>query len=172
MDTSLVYDLIFNWLRFEDKTIKGPNSNKGIFFMPELHFVFEVGKLLKIFELEVFGKPVEWLREQSFDNSGPIDLLFRDEETEEYIIFEFKIATTWHAYFKDIEKLKTLKDLNMSKIKSKYFIALTDVFSSQLQNDPRVQKLKKKGIEIHESLKSFEIDKKISALLFLCKVVQ
>lgn len=131
------------------------NYKKGIFFVPELHFAFEVGKAIFRDRIEIFGiEQIEWLRETNLGNGGPSDLVFK--VGEEWAVFEFKISDTWKAYEKDIKKLQKLSEIEGFKGES-YFVALVDAFPGK--SDGRMDYLRnldmpllgQKSIEVNYS---------------------
>lgn len=131
------------------------NYRKGIFFVPELHFAFEVGKAIFEKRNEIFGlEQIEWLRETNLGNGGPSDLVFK--VGKEWAVFEFKISDTWKAYEKDIKKLQNLSEIEGFKGK-RYFVALVDAFPGK--QDGRMDYLKnldmpwlgRKSIEVNYS---------------------
>lgn len=102
---------------------------KGIFFAPELHIAFEIGKALFKERRNVFGtEEVKWHREVDLKNGGPSDLVF--EANNEKIVFEFKVSDTSQSYEKDINKLERLSESN-EFIRHRFFIALVDHFPGQ-----------------------------------------
>lgn len=144
--------------------------DKGVFFVPELHLAFEIGKALYRSREEVFGvAAIEWLRETNLGNGGPSDLVFRSGE--ELVVFEFKIGSTSLAYRKDIEKLQRLSENGTFKL-YRFFVALIDRFSGKL--DARIEYLEtiQKQILITNSFKvgysGYKGD--ISCTLAFCEV--
>ena len=111
-------------LRIENN-LKSINS-KGIFFAPEMHLAFEVGKELFKKRIHIFGdNDIEWIREMNLGNGGPSDLILQSEN--DTYVFEFKISDTWNSYERDIAKLKALKTSGNNSF-HKFFIALVDHF--------------------------------------------
>ena len=119
-------------------------SSEGIFFMPELAFVFSCGKAIMLERADVFsGFEVTWKREENHGNGGPTDLVFELKKNGglvQYIAIEFKLRNTWNAYLKDIDKLLTLKN-NNPEIYTVAFCALVDTFTRQYPDDGRVGKI-------------------------------
>jgi hypothetical protein len=125
INRELLFETISNVAESIEKELT-VEFKKGIFFVPELHFAFEVGKALYRSRMEVFGvDKIDWLRETNLGNGGPSDLVF--QAGEEFIVFEFKIAGTSHAYQKDIEKLQRLSEKGRFQ-GYRFFVALIDRF--------------------------------------------
>jgi hypothetical protein len=132
-----IAEIIEGVARKEDSDLKNI-SNQGIFYMPELAFVYACGKAIMENREHVFGdlKP-EWKRETELGNGGPTDLLFECQDGK-CIAIEFKLRDTGEAYVRDIEKLLRL---NPSEKYFLVFCALVDVFSSKIQIDERIVKV-------------------------------
>ena len=97
--------------------------SKGIFFMPELAFVFECGIEIMKKKYDIFRHMntfPEMKREENLGNGGPSDLIFDFGNSK--IIIEFKMIYKEDDYHRDIKKLKKL-DNSYTKL----FCALTDV---------------------------------------------
>ncbi|MBY5950538.1 hypothetical protein KUV23_06110 [Algoriphagus marincola] len=113
-------------------------NNTGIFFVPELHYVIEVGKAIYKNRKKIFGTDsITWTREQNMGNGGPSDLIFQVDSVP--VIFEFKMRSKWQAYIADIEKLKKLKQPDRRN--HLYFIALSDFFRNR--EDERIKMVEK-----------------------------
>jgi hypothetical protein len=140
-------ELLFETIYKVAETIENELSadyGKGIFFVPELHFAFEVGKAIFKSRQEIFGvDKIEWLRETNLKNGGPSDLVFKTDA--EWIVFEFKIADTWNSYEKDIKKLQRLSEF-IDFQGEMYFVALVDTFPEKV--DGRMEYLKNSGLEM------------------------
>ncbi len=81
----------------------------GIFDMPELAFVYHIGKLITRSKLDLLGSnDYTWMRITDFGNGGPTNLAFitNDKSKSNYAI-EFKLDDTCHAYLRDIKKLRS-----------------------------------------------------------------
>jgi hypothetical protein len=117
-------------------------NKSGIFFAPELYLAFEIGKALFREREAIFGTiDLEWIRERNLGNGGPSDLIF--ECGNEKIVFEFKIASTYNDYERDVIKLQKL--LSNDKITyHKFFVALIDHFPNKY--DGRIDYLEKSGL--------------------------
>jgi len=149
MNNELLYQTIFETLEKEDTELT-KLTDQGIFFAPELYVAFILGKEIKKNDTEIFGTSTEWIRETSFNNSGPSDFAFKTDNKT--YIFELKLRDTDKAYFNDIEKLKKLDNGYV-----KYFLALVDSFEKDKDNDPRINALKNTYPELREvsPIKSF-----------------
>ncbi len=113
-------------------------NNTGVFFVPELHLVFEVGKAIYKNRKAIFGtEDIKWIREKDLGNGGPSDLVFETigKTPTENVVLEFKIASTSTTYVADINKLEKLKRPDQKN--HLYFVALVDSF--QGKEDPRVK---------------------------------
>lgn len=122
---------------------------KGIFFMPELALIFQVGKSIftnydKIFQ----EKGWEWEREYKVEPEGPSDLILNNLNSKRKIIIEFKIKNTYHSYIKDVEKLSRINGDNNTKL----FCALMDVFSNDMFNDKRFIEFEKRTENLVERI--------------------
>ncbi|WP_026966547.1 hypothetical protein [Algoriphagus terrigena] len=127
-------------------------NETGIFFVPELHLAFEVGKKIYIHRKEIFGtNELKWVREKNLGNGGPCDLIF--ENDSESVVFEFKIADTWNSYEKDIKKLQSLPNED-SHSYHKFFVAVVDQFREK--QDGRIDYLKSFD-QLHLRMESFEV---------------
>ncbi len=127
-------------------------NETGIFFVPELHFAFEVGKAIYKYREEIFGsKDLKWVREKNLGNGGPSDLIF--ENDTDSVVFEFKIADTWNSYKKDVEKLQNIPDKEGHRY-HKFFVALVDQFRGK--KDGRIDYLQSLD-QSHIKMESFEV---------------
>jgi len=128
--------------------------NKGIFFMPELAFTYEVGKAIILNQEKIFGnKDWEFNREIKINSNGPTDLIITNKKTEEKVLFEFKIRRTIDDYLRDIKKLKSYSTEKCIK----YFCALIDAYYDKNIKDERIEKLNKLvGKDISWTPNSFE----------------
>jgi len=141
MNNELLYLTIFATLENEDKELT-KLTGQGIFFAPELHVAFILGKEIKKNDTEIFGhNNVEWLRETTFGDTGPSDFAFKADD--KIHVFELKLRDTDKAYFEDIEKLKKLDNSF-----EKYFLALVDSWEKDKDKDPRIISLEKKYPEL------------------------
>ncbi len=119
----------------EDKLISASGENKGLFDMPELAFVFEVGKQVAYRNEFIFNTNYfDWYTEYTFDKAGgPSDLIFEYWENEKKdivkkIILEFKLVNRIETYLDDIEKLHRIRDKNVIKL----FCGLKDCFEKDM----------------------------------------
>jgi len=114
------------------------SDNTGIYFSPELHVAFCIGRDVSKNRKQIFGEnEVQWLRETNIGNGGPSDILFKDGDR--YIVIELKLRGTYDSYKADIEKLKRLDAKHQ-----RFFCVLLDSFSEQ--NDERLIKLENEYI--------------------------
>lgn len=118
---------------FKENEILSEIADDGIFFMPELAFVYECGKAIMRDRHSIFGNnnPV-WKRETDIGNGGPTDLIFELDDGYR-IAIEFKMRDTADSYIKDIKKLSRIDDAKIIRI----FCALIDVFTKNLPDDGR-----------------------------------
>ncbi len=122
-------------------------ASEGIFFMPELAFVYACGKSIMAKRTEIFGElVVKWKREENIGNGGPTDLIF-ELGKDKCIAIEFKLRDTRHAYIKDIDKLMALKRSDPERFVTA-FCALVDTYADQIPDDGRVG-----AVEAHPSAK-------------------
>ncbi|WP_100629739.1 hypothetical protein [Algoriphagus formosus] len=137
IDEFKLFDTLLLVTHSLDEELQNLNET-GIFFVPELYFVFEVGKALYKKRKEIFGlESIKWVREKDLGNGGPSDLVFETESDQ--VVFEFKIANTYNSYLSDIKKLESLKKPNRRSYL--YFVALIDSFRGK--SDPRVEEVHK-----------------------------
>lgn len=114
----------------------------GIFMMPEIAFVYQVGKSVMCKRRDIFGsEDIKWIRENKLgDEAGPIDLAFRIGHSGHLIVMEFKIARTIHDYKRDIEKVRRFVrggDL----LRVGLFVVLNDPFVESNSPDNRMADL-------------------------------
>ena len=120
--------------RKEDFELTQISGDKGIFYMPELAFVYHCGKAIMKNKEDVFGTiEVKWKREENIGSGGPTDLLF-ELPNKKHIAIEFKLRDKANAYLSDIEKLLRLDKDNCVCA----FCALVDAFTSKLPLDSRI----------------------------------
>lgn len=153
-------------------------QDTGIFYMPEIAFVYEVG--LEIASQSSFlfaSKQFKWIGEVMVSKeSGRTDMLLQFNETSRVAI-EFKFRSDKHKYLADIEKLAKVneKDIEYSKI----FCTLADVWSDELENDSRIvavddlegKKVKKIGEHFVFPTHSWYNDKPIHCLVGVWEVL-
>lgn len=92
----------------EENALLQREFGKSIFDMPELAFVYEIGKRIARRRSLILGsEDYEWLRETNVGAGGITDLIFQPkyEKSLPTILIEFKMDDTYHSYAKDIEKL-------------------------------------------------------------------
>ena len=131
-----IHKEIISFAKTEDQFLSN-HLNKGIFFMPEIAFVYGVGKAIMSKYKEIFlDHKVEWLREIRLEKGGPCDLIF-DVENAGKIVIEFKVRSTLEAYSQDVQKLKYLIGDNATRL----FCALSNVFEKDLPADLRIKRL-------------------------------
>lgn len=104
----------------------------GIFYMPELAFVYEIGKQMAERRVELFGsEKYQWVRECNYGNGGPTDLSFISTNEKVLYLFEFKLDDKIQKYHNDIKKLATQLDEKYTDFEvKKYFIAIKHLFLS------------------------------------------
>ncbi|MCH7534661.1 MAG: hypothetical protein IH948_02765 [Bacteroidetes bacterium] len=108
---------------------------KGIFDVPELAFVYLVGKeIAGDFEGYFNSKDYDWVRETDFGNGGPTDLAFWSKNPmDTSYMLEFKMDDTHDKYTADIRKLKQpLLNKYQDRKVEKYFCGLKWVFEHQV----------------------------------------
>lgn len=127
-----ISDAILGFAKEENKTLE--TLNLGIFYIPELAFAYQMGKLIALSGKEYLSADTyRWVRETDLGNWGPTDLIFLNEDKNlpSYAI-EFKLDDTYHAYTADIKKLKMpFKQPWDSYTWKKYFCALKWVLSEK-----------------------------------------
>lgn len=125
---------IISFAESEDEILRR-HFKKGIFFMPELAFVYGVGKTIALNSKKVFpGQEVEWKREIKVGEGGPCDLVL-DVLNVGRIMIEFKMSDRAESYIDDVKKLKNRSEVRATRL----FCALSDVFTKKLPADPRIQ---------------------------------
>jgi hypothetical protein len=131
-----IRDEIISFTENEDQVLRD-KFNRGIFFMPELAFVYGLGKTIALRAAKIFpGRKVEWEREIKVGQGGPCDLIL-DIADVGRIVFEFKICGTMESYFQDVEKLK----FQVGDHATRLFCALSNVFQKDLPADDRIKKM-------------------------------
>jgi hypothetical protein len=137
INQELLFQTIGNVAKSIEKELASINET-GIFFVPELHFAFEVGKAIYKRREEIFGKKdLEWIREKKIGHNGPSDLIFKNDSGS--IVFEFKIADTWNSYENDIKKLQSIIDKEGQRF-HKFFVAIVNQLKGK--QDGRIDYLK------------------------------
>ncbi len=119
-------DLILDCAKVENQWLS-ENLNLGIFDMPELAFVYTVGKAIAVSKLNYLGSnDYRWMRETDFGNGGPTDLAFiTSKKANPNFALEFKLDATHFQYKKDIDKLRTPFETPWNEFHwKKYFCAL------------------------------------------------
>ncbi len=143
IDETKLFDSIKSVVLKVEADLYGINET-GIFFAPELYLAFEIGKALLKEKEAIFGtNDLEWIRERNLGNGGPSDLIFQSKDRKDFVVFEFKIASTFHEYERDIIKLQKLLS-NDEITYHKFFVALIDHFPNKY--DGRIDYLEKSGL--------------------------
>jgi len=126
-------------------------NGKGIYFAPEQHIAFCIGKAIMKNRTEIFGTDeVEWLREKKLGEKklgigqgGVTDIVFN--VSDKSIALELKLRDTEPYYKADVEKLISLPD-NIDK----YFCVLLDSYSDD--NDKRITHIQNEYNDILKSI--------------------
>ncbi|MFD2175974.1 hypothetical protein [Veronia pacifica] len=135
MNIEKIADIICQTARDEDIELS-ELANEGIFWMPELAFVYQCGKNIIREAESVFGtSEVIWCREKNYGNGGPTDLAF-ELPNGELLAIEFKLRATTTAYEGDVKKLCRISRPQTTRL----FCALVDVFESVITGDDGRQK--------------------------------
>ena len=113
--------------RREDAEVRGLVGD-GIFSVPELAYAYLVGKEAVAWLRSGSDRKVQWERERSLGGAGPTDLVLTVDGL--VVAVEFKVAGTYPAYERDVEKLAA------SGAGAGVFVALVDRFAGA--PDPRV----------------------------------
>ena len=123
-------------------------AGKGIFFMPELAFAYDVGKEIYLTRKAVLlDESYEWKREEKVaEGYGIADLIFENGKREDRIVFEFKVLSKDYKYKADILKLKELPKENL-----KLFCSLEEVFTKSI-NDESNRRIKRIAADYKDSI--------------------
>lgn len=114
----------------EENALLEREFGKGIFDMPELAFVYEVGKRIARRRSTILGsEDYDWIRESQVGAGGITDLVFqpRSRKYLPTILLEFKMDDTYHKYADDIRKLNSLDSTGGKVIR--LFVALKWLFT-------------------------------------------
>lgn len=128
------FSVIKNFIIREENELK--LMEKGIFNMPELALVYQIGKEIMNHKELIFENPnVKWRREEKLGKGGINDLAFDvTGKVNELFVFEFKMRDTRDMYEKDIRKLQSFIDDSRDKI-HKYFCAVIDENKGEKSSD-------------------------------------
>ena len=127
-----IADTIVEVARQEDLLLR--RVGQGIFIVPELAFVYAVGRAIASRAGEIFGTPrVRWLPETKMGETGRTDLVFEVEGDRTYAL-EFKRGGSSDDYVSDLRKLATLDPARFERI----FCALIDAWPDEIDPNPRI----------------------------------
>ena len=125
---------------------------QGIFLVPELAFVYAVGRSIASDANEIFGTPkVRWLPESKIGTSGRTDLTFEVENQATYAL-EFKRGGTSADYIRDLRKLSALDASRFERV----FCALIDSWPHEIESNPRIQAVESCGVMVERLTESFD----------------
>lgn len=111
---------------------------KGIFLIPELAFVYSVGRALALAN-RIFSTPeVKWLPETTVGAAGRTDLVF-EVKGQQAFAFEFKCAGKADDYAHDIRELASLDPAKYERI----FGALIDTWPQEIDPNARILAVEK-----------------------------
>jgi len=126
-----IADIVVDVARHEDLILR--RVGQGIFLVPELAFVYAVGRTIAANASAIFGTPnVRWLPETKAGNTGRTDLIFAVEGQTTYAL-EFKRAGKGSDYASDLRKLAAM-DSSWERI----FCALIDTWPHEIDPNPRI----------------------------------
>lgn len=112
---------------------------KGIFLVPELAFVYSVGRALAIDAERIFSTAhVKWIPETAIGEAGRTDLVF-EVEAQRAFAFEFKCGGKAQDYAGDIRKLASLDPTKYERI----FVALINSWPDKIDSDSRILAVEK-----------------------------
>ncbi len=87
-------------------------AQKGIYFMPEQAFFYQISKSLTLNKQLIFGESnVQWVKEVKVGDAGVVDLILKVEKdsTTEAYIFQFKFRDDYEAYVRDVKTLMKIQ---------------------------------------------------------------
>jgi hypothetical protein len=83
-------------------------ADKGIYFMPEHAFFYQISKALILNKQLIFGdSKIHWLKERKVGEAGVVDLILTVEKEGELqtYMFQFKFRDDYEAYVRDVKTL-------------------------------------------------------------------
>lgn len=145
-----IANIIVDVARNEDLLLR--RVGRGIFVVPELAFVYTVGRTIASRAHEIFGTTdVRWLPESAIGDVGRVDLKFEVKDQPTYA-FEFKRSGTGAAYVQDLKKLASLDDGKYERI----FCALIDAWPDDIDPNPRIKAVEESGIPLERLIEHFD----------------
>jgi hypothetical protein len=126
---------------------------RGIFLIPELAFVYAVGRSISANAQDIFKTPlVEWLPGTSISKAGRTDLVFKTQDQKDFAI-QFKRSGVDETFIQDITKLATLELQKYQWL----FCALIDTWPNEIDPNPRTNAVEKdSGIPVRRLTDRFE----------------
>lgn len=148
-----IADIIEGVAREEDSILR--RVGKGIFLIPELAFVYSVGRALALGAQRIFSTPhVKWIPETVRGEAGRTDIVF-EVEGQPAFAFEFKCGGKAENYAGDLRKLASLDPVTYERI----FVALIDTWPNHIDSDPRILAVEKdSGVAIERLAKNGNFD--------------
>jgi len=141
---------IVDTARREDLLLR--RVGQGIFLVPELAFVYAVGRSIASDATEIFGTPiVKWLPESKVGATGRTDLTFEVENQPAYAL-EFKRSGTSADYIRDLRKLSALDSSRFERI----FCALVDSWPHEIESNPRIRAVESCGVAVERLTEPFD----------------
>ena len=130
-------------------------ADKGIYFMPEQAFFYQISKAFILNKQLIFGESkVSWLKERKVGEAGVVDLILtveKDGELQTYM-FQFKFRDDYEAYVRDVRTLMKIHQFGYHVAHPQLFLCgLVDTIKGE--NDERIT-----ALEANSSLKIERVD--------------
>jgi hypothetical protein len=146
MHTTTVEERIFENIKrviLEEEFQLKNLANKGIYFMPEQAFFYQISKSLLVSKQLIFGDAkVQWLKDMKVGDAGVVDLILKVEKQDsiETFMFQFKFRDDYEAYLRDAMTLTKIHRRGYHVRNPQLFLcALVDTTDGL--NDHRIQEL-------------------------------
>jgi hypothetical protein len=115
-------------------------ADKGIYFMPEQAFFYQISKSLILNKQLIFGaSKVSWLKERKVGEAGVVDLILTVEKDGNFqtYMFQFKFRDDYEAYVRDVKTLMKIHQHGYHIAQPQLFLCgLVDTIKGE--NDDRI----------------------------------